>query len=194
MSRIKALVVLLVVFGFFGAAFAKNFPGDRAGWKADYLYKKLKLTNEQYMKIYPAYLSYENKVDDLKTKKLDKKGLAAEMTKLQAGVNAEVEKVLTKDQAAKWTPMKDKFYKMTPKKKVKTEKVEGDKKDEKKDVKKEEKKDKKDVKKEEKKDKKEVKKEEKKDKKEVKKEEKKDVKKEEKKDVKKEEKKDEKKK
>jgi hypothetical protein len=187
MSKIKALVVLLVVFGFFGAAFAKNFPGDRAGWKADYLYKKLKLTNEQYMKVYPAYLNYEMKVDDLKAKKMDKKGLETEMTKLQAGVNTEVEKILTKDQVTKWTPMKDKFYKLTPKKKVRKEKVEGDTKDIKKDVKKDEKKD---VKKEEKKDKKEVKKEEKKDKKD-----KKEVKKEEKKDVKKEEpKKDEKKK
>ena len=160
MSKIKALVVLLVVFGFFGAAFAKNFPGDRAGWKADYLFKKLSLTNEQYMKVYPAYLGYENKVDDLKAKKMDKKGLEAEMTKLQAGVNAEIEKVLTKDQVTKWTSMKDKFYKMTPKKKVRKEKVEGENKDVNKDVKKEEKKD---VKKEEKKDKKEVKKEEKKD-------------------------------
>ncbi|MDD5361548.1 MAG: hypothetical protein PHN88_05410 [Ignavibacteria bacterium] len=193
MSKIKALVVLLVVFGFFGAAFAKNFPGDRAGWKADYLYKKLKLTNEQYMKVYPAYLNYEMKVDDLKAKKMDKKGLETEMTKLQAGVNTEVEKILTKDQVTKWTPMKDKFYKLTPKKKVRKEKVEGDNKE----VKKEDKKDKKDVKKEEKKDKKDVKKEDKKDKKEDKKD-KKEVKKEEKKDkkdVKKEEpKKDEKKK
>jgi hypothetical protein len=176
MSKIKALVVLLVVFGFFGAAFAKNFPGDRAGWKADYLYKKLKLTNEQYMKVYPAYFNYESKVDDLKAKKMDKKALDVEVAKLQSGVNTEVEKILTKDQVSKWTPMKDKFYKLTPKKKVRKEKVEG----ENKDVKKDEKKDmKKDVKKEEKKDKKEVKKEEKKDKKEVKKEEKKDVKKEE---------------
>jgi len=154
MSKIKAIVILFVVLGFFGSAFAKNFPGDRAGWKADQLYKKLKLTNEQYMKIYPAYLSYEMKVDDLKAKKMDKKGLETEMTKLQTGVNAEIEKVLTKDQATKWGTMKDKFYKMTWKKKVrkpKTETTDTTKKDEKKDVKKEEpKKDvKKDVKKEE---------------------------------------------
>ncbi len=174
MSRIKALLVLVILAGFFGSAFAVNFPGDRAGWKADYLYKKLKLTKEQYAAVYPAYFNYEQKVDDLKAKKLDKKGLATEMTKLQAGVNAEIEKSLTKDQLAKWTPMKDKFYKLTPKKKVRKEKVEDTKKEEKKDVKKDEKKDvKKDTKKE-------VKKEEKKD---VKKEEKKDVK----KDVKKEE-------
>lgn len=154
MSKIKALLVLAILVGFFGSAFAVSFPGDRAGWKADYLYKKLKLTNEQYAKVYPAYLSYEFKVDDLKAKKMDKKGLEAEMVKLQAGVNAEIEKILTKDQVTKWTPMKDKFYKMTYKKKVRKPKTEGTeevKKDEKKDVKKEEpKKDvKKDVKKEE---------------------------------------------
>jgi len=185
MSRIKALLVLVILVGFFGSAFAKNFPGDRAGSKADYLYKKLKLTSEQYMKVYPAYFNYESKVDDLKTKKLDKKALGTEMTKLQTEVNAEIEKTLTKDQMTKWTPMKDKFYKMSMKKKVRKTKTEGteevkkdEKKDTKKDVKKEDKKDvKKDTKKEEKKDtkkdtKKEVKKEEKKDtKKEVKKEE-----------------------
>jgi hypothetical protein len=171
MSRIKALLVLVILVGFFGSAFAKNFPGDRAGWKADYLYKKLKLTNEQYMNVYPAYFRYETAVDDLKAKKLDKKALEVEMTKLQTGVNSEIEKTLTKDQVSKWTPMKDKFYKMTYKKKVRKPKTEGTeevKKDDKKDVKKEEKKD---VKKD--------------SKKEVKKEEKKDVKKEEKKDVKK---------
>jgi hypothetical protein len=173
MSRIKALLVLVILVGFFGSALAKNFPGDRAGSKADYLYKKLNLTTEQYMKVYPAYFNYETKVDELKTKKLDKKGLEAEMTKLQAGVNAEIEKTLTKDQVTKWTPMKDKFYKMSMKKKVRKTKTDGKdevKKDEKKDVKKDAKKDeKKDVKKDTKK---EVKKDEKKDtKKDVKKEE-----------------------
>ncbi len=169
MSKIKALLVVAILVGFFGSAFAVSFPGDRAGWKADYLFKKLKLTNEQYMKIYPSYLNYEMKVDDLKAKKMDKKALADEMTKLQTGVNAEVEKVFTKDQAEKWGKMKGNFYKMTPKKRVKkvTEGTEEVKKDEKKDVKKEEKKE---VKKEEKKDvKKETKKEE--PKKDVKKEE-----------------------
>lgn len=165
MSRIKALLVLVILAGFFGSAFAVNFPGDRAGWKADYLFKKLNLTKEQYAAVYPAYFNYETKVDDLKAKKLDKKGLEAEMTKLQAGVNAEIEKSLTKDQVTKWTPIKAKFYTMTWKKKVRKPKTEGTeevKKDEKKDVKKE-------------------------DKKEVKKDTKKEVKKEEKKDVKKEE-------
>jgi hypothetical protein len=125
MSRIKALLVLVILVGFFGSALAKNFPGDRAGSKADYLYKKLNLTTEQYMKVYPAYFNYETKVDELKTKKLDKKGLEAEMTKLQAGVNAEIEKTLTKDQVTKWTPMKDKFYKMSMKKKVRKTKTDG---------------------------------------------------------------------
>ncbi len=160
MSRIKALLVLVILVGFFGSAFAVNFPGDRAGWKADYLYKKLNLTKEQYAAVYPAYFNYETKVDDLKAKKLDKKGLEAEMTKLQAGVNTEIEKTLTKDQVTKWTPIKAKFYSMTWKKKVRKPKTEGTeevKKDEKKDVKKDEKKDvkkdtKKEVKKEEKKD------------------------------------------
>jgi len=177
MSRIKALLVLVILVGIFGSAFAKNFPGDRAGWKADYLYKKLNLTTEQYSIVYPAYFSFEQKVDDLKAKKLDKKALAVEMTKLEASVNADIEKTLTKDQITKWTPMKDKFYKMSYKKKVRKVKTEGTE-EVKKDEKKDEKKDmKKDVKKDEKKD---VKKD---TKKEVKKEDKKEVK----KDVKKEE-------
>ena len=117
MSRIKALLVLVILVGFFGSAFAKNYPGERAGWKSDYLYKKLNLSNEQYMVVYPAYLNFETKSDDLKAKKSDKKALEIEMTKLQTGVNFNIEKALTIDQITKWTPKKDKFYKMTWKKK-----------------------------------------------------------------------------
>ena len=151
MSRIKALLVIAIIVGFFGSAFAVSFPGDRAGMKADYLYKKLKLTIEQYNKVYPAYLSYEMKVDDLKAKKLDKKAYADEVAKLQAGIDKDMNSVLTKDQLTQWNAMKDKFNKMTWKKKVRKPKTEGTeevKKDEpKKEVKKEE--PKKEVKKEE---------------------------------------------
>jgi hypothetical protein len=182
MSKAKALVSLLVVailFAFVGTTSAKEFPGDRAGKKADYLYKHLKLTNDQYAKVYQAYFEYEKKVDDLKKEKKDKKAYKDELTKLQSACNAEIEKALNKDQVSKFSSLKEKVYKMSFVKKVKVTKTEEKtekKTEEKKDVKKEEKKDtKKEVKKEEKK---ETKKEEKKDtKKEVKKEEKKDEKK-----------------
>ena len=86
--------------------------------KSDYLYKKLKLTVEQYNKVYPVYLNYEMKVEDLKAKKLDKKAYADEVAKLQAGVDKDMNTVLTKDQLTQWNTMKDKFNKMTWKKKV----------------------------------------------------------------------------
>ena len=151
MSRIKALLVIAILVGFFGSALAVSFPGDRAGMKSDYLYKKLKLTVEQYNKVYPVYLNYEMKVEDLKAKKLDKKAYADEVAKLQAGVDKDMNTVLTKDQLTQWNAMKDKFNKMTWKKKVRKPKTEGTeevkKEEPKKEVKKEE--PKKEVKKEE---------------------------------------------
>ncbi|MGB9696838.1 MAG: hypothetical protein ACPL2D_06050 [Ignavibacteria bacterium] len=171
MFKVKALISVLVIavlFAFVGTTSAKEFPGDRAGKKADYLYKHLKLTNDQYAKIYQAYFDYEKKVDDLKKEKKDKKAYKDELTKLQNVCNAEIEKALNKDQSGKFSSLKEKVFKMSFVKKVKVTKTEENtekKTEEKKDVKKEEKKDtKKDVKKEEKKDtKKDVKKEEKKD-------------------------------
>jgi len=167
----KKLKILLVVFLFaamlVGAAEAKNFPGDRAGWKSDYLYKRLDLTLDQYSLVYQAFLKYEFKVDDLKTKfAADKVGLQSAMDKEKEALFAELGKVFKADQKTKFDPLKDKVMKYRPKKRVvkKVEGTETEKKEEKKDVKKDEKKD-------------------------VKKDEKKDVKKDEKKDVKKEEKK-----
>jgi hypothetical protein len=178
MLKVKSLVILVifaVLFAFAGTTFAKDFPGDRAGKKADFLFKKLTLTTDQYTKVYQTYLSFEMKVDDLQKAKKDNKAYKDEIAKLQTGANGDVEKILNKDQVAKFTPMKDKMFKMSYKKKVRKTKetTEGtEKKEEKKDMKKETKKEeKKDVKKETKKeDKKDVKKE---DKKEVKKEDKK---------------------
>ena len=181
MLKAKSLLVVLVLLvAFVGTTLAKEFPGDRAGKKADYLYKKLTLTNDQYTRVYQTLFAFETNMDvkcHEKGKKCDEK-CKAECKAMQTTVLGDIEKILTKDQATKFTGMKDNFFKMSMKKSVKKmKKEEGvDKKDMKKD-------EKKDMKKEEKKDKKE--------KKEVKKEEKKDVK----KDVKKEEpKKDEKKK
>jgi hypothetical protein len=163
-----ALVIFAVLFSFMGTSFAKDYPGDRAGRKADYLYKKLSLTTDQYTKIYQSFLSYELKIDDLQKAKKDKVAYKDELTKLKASESADVEKLLNKDQVTKFAAIKDKMCKMNFKKKVrkpKTETTEGtEKKEEKKDVKKEEKKEvKKETKKEDKKDvKKEEKKEEKK--------------------------------
>jgi len=183
MLKVKSLVVLVifaVLFSFIGTTFAKDYPGDRAGRKADYLYKKLSLTTDQYTKIYQSYFTYETKIDDLQKAKKDKGAYKDELVKLQTGANSDVEKILNKDQVTKFTGMKDKMFKMSYKKKVrktKTETTEGtEKKDPNKDIKK-------DTKKEEKKDvKKDTKKEEKKDvKKDTKKDDKKDVKKDDKK-------------
>jgi hypothetical protein len=170
------LVVLVLLVAFVGTTLAKEFPGDRAGKKADYLYKKLTLTNDQYTKVYQTLFAFETKTDEkchAKGHKCDDK-CKAECKAMQTSVLGDIDKILTKDQVTKFAGMKDSFFKMSMKKKVK--KVNKEEGVDKKDVKKDEKKD---MKKEEKKDKKEVKKEEKKDKKEVKKEEKKDVKKEE---------------
>lgn len=191
MLKAKSLLVIFAILvAFVGTTLAKEFPGDKAGKKADFLYKKLALTNDQYTKVYQTLFDYESKIDTkchAKGHKCDDK-CKTECANMQKTVLGDIEKILNKDQVTKFTPMKDNFFKMSMKKKVKKVKKEEttENKDVKKEVKKDAKKeDKKDVKKEEKKDKKEVKKEEKKDKKEVKKEEKKEVKKEEKKDEKK---------
>jgi len=176
MLRAKSLLVIFAILvAFVGTTIAKEFPGDKAGKKADYLYKKLSLTNDQYTKVYQALFNYETKVSEkchAKGHKCDDK-CKTDCANMQKTVLGDIEKILNKDQVTKFAPMKDKFFKMSMKKKVK--KVKKD----------ETTTETKEVKKDEKKDKKEVKKEEKKDKKETKKEEKKEVKKEEKKDEKK---------
>jgi hypothetical protein len=187
MLKAKSLLVVLVLLvAFAGTTFAKEFPGDKAGKKADYLYKKLTLTNDQYTKVYQTLFAFETKTDEkchAKGHKCDDK-CKAECKAMQTSLLGDIDKILTKDQVTKFAGMKDSFFKMSMKKSVK--KVKKEEGVDNKDVKKDEKKD---MKKEEKKDKKE-----KKEKKEVKKEDKKEEKKDEKKEVKKEEKKDEKKK
>ena len=152
------LVIIALLVAFVGTTLAKEFPGDKAGKKADYLYKKLALTNDQYTKVYQILFAYESKAYEkchAKGHKCDDK-CKTECKTSQTNVLGDIDKVLNKDQVTKFAPMKEKFFKMSYKKKVKkVVKEEGttEKKEEKKDVKKDEKKDvKKDVKKEEKKD------------------------------------------
>lgn len=147
----KKTLLMLVVAALFVSAnlFAKDLPGDLAGAKADYLYKKLKLTNEQYASVYSIFLDIHMKMDGMKDKKMDKD----QMKKTHDETMAKIEKLLTKEQLANWPKAKEKVCKVKPRKvvkKVTDESKEEVKKDEKKDVKKEEVK--KDVKKEEKKD------------------------------------------
>jgi hypothetical protein len=159
MLKAKSLLVVLVLLvAFVGTTLAKEFPGDRAGKKADYLYKKLTLTTDQYTRVYQTLFAFETNMDvkcHEKGKKCDEKCIA-ECKTMQTAVLGDIEKILTKDQVTKFAGMKDSFFKMSMKKKVKKVKKEEGldnkdvKKDLKKDVKKDEKKDvKKDVKKEE---------------------------------------------
>jgi outer membrane biosynthesis protein TonB len=157
----KTLLSLVIAAVLFSAnLFAQNLPGDMAGAKADYLYKKLKLTNEQYASVYSIFLDVHMKMDGMKDKNMDKD----QMKKTHDETMGKIEKILTKDQLTKWGVAKEQVCKVKPRKVVK--KVTEEKKDDmNKEVKKDEKKDvKKDVKKDEKKDvKKDVKKDEKKD-------------------------------
>jgi len=141
----KTFLSLVIVAIFFAAnVFAHDYPGDMAGAKADYLYKKLSLTNDQYATVYSIFLDVHMKMDGMKDKNMDKD----QMKKTHDETMMKIEKVLTKDQLAKWGTAKEKVCKVKPHKHVKKvtdESKEEVKKDEKKDVKK-------DVKKEEKKD------------------------------------------
>jgi hypothetical protein len=164
MLKAKSLLVIVaLLIAFIGTSMAKEFPGDKAGKKADYLYKKLSLTNDQYTRVYQILFDYESKMYEkchIKGHKCDEK-CKTECKTAQGNVLNDIDKVLNKDQVVKFAPMKEKFFKMSMKKKVKKIKKEEGTEEVKKDTKKDEKKDvKKDVKKEEKKD---VKKEEKKD-------------------------------
>ncbi len=162
---IALLVIVAALFALSSSLSAKELPGDLAGKKADYLYKKLGLSMDQYTKTYQAFLAYEFKVDDnMKQTKKDKAAYKDANSKAKTALVGELGKVFTKDQAPKFETMKDKVVDMKFKKRVKKMTTEGtEKKDE---TKKEEpKKDvKKDTKKETKKEepKKEVKKDEKK--------------------------------
>jgi hypothetical protein len=157
------LVALLLVALFAFASFAKSettksWPGDRAGYKADYLYKKVNLSLEQYTKVYQAFLAYEIKADDLnKQFGKDKAAKKDALAKSKTALLGDLSKIFNKEQNEKFEKMKDKVVDWKFKKKVRkvktdattTEKKDEVKKDEKKDVKKDVKKD--EVKKEEKK-------------------------------------------
>ena len=159
---IKRTFLSLVIAAMFFSAnlFATDYPGDIAGARADYLYKKLKLTNEQYATVYSTFLDASSKMEAMKLNKMADDAKKEQMKKMHDETMKSIEKILTKDQLTKWGVAKEKVCKVKPRKVVKKvtdenkEEVKKDvKKEEKKDVKKEEKKEvKKDVKKEEKKD------------------------------------------
>jgi hypothetical protein len=151
---IALLVIVAALFALSSNLTAKELPGDLAGKKADYLYKKLGLSMDQYTKTYQAFLAYEFKVEDnMKAMKKDKAAYKDANSKAKTALVGELGKVFTKDQAPKFETMKDKVVDMKFKKRVKKMTTEGtEKKDEtkKEEPKKEVKKDtKKDTKKEE---------------------------------------------
>ena len=153
---IALLVIVAALFALSTSLTAKELPGDLAGKKADYLYKKLGLSMDQYTKTYQAFLAYEFKVEDnMKQMKKDKAAYKDANSKAKTALVGELGKVFTKDQAPKFETMKDKVVDMKFKKRVKKVTTEGtEKKDEtKKDMKKETKKEepKKEVKKDTKK-------------------------------------------
>lgn len=152
----RTLLSLVIVAIFFSAnLFAKDLPGDIAGARADYLNKKLSLTAEQYSKVYTIFLNAATKMDAMGSDKKNK-DMDQTMKKMHDETMSSIEKILTKDQIAKWGDAKEKVCKVKVKKhvkKIKTENKDEVKKDEKTSDKKDMKKDeKKDVKKEEKKD------------------------------------------
>lgn len=138
------LFIFSFLFAFVSSSFAQVYPGDIAGAKADYLYNKLKLTNEQYTKVYTLYFEAHKKLDAMKLNKMAEDAKKKQMEDLINSTNAEIEKLLTKEQKDKWVTVKEKVCKVKyvkPVKKItKTETTDETKKDEKKDVKKEEKK------------------------------------------------------
>lgn len=145
MLKVKSLLVIFALaVAFIGTSVAKELPGDKAGKKADYLYKKLSLTNDQYTRVYQILFDFESKSYEkhhAKGHKCDDK-CKSECKTLQTNTLGEIEKVLNKDQITKFTPMKEKFLKMTFKKKIKkVTNEENTNKEEKKDVGKDVKKD-----------------------------------------------------
>lgn len=147
------LLILILLLSFSVVSFTKDLPGDRAGRKADHLWKNLKLSDDQYVKVYHTLLDYEMKVDAMKLNKMAQTAKDEQLNKMQENVNTELGKIFTKDQNGKFSICKAKFHKMSfrvkKKKVVKTIEMTDEKKEVKKEVKKD---DKKDFKKEEKKD------------------------------------------
>ena len=134
----KKILLMLVVAALFVSAnlFAKNLPGDIAGARADYLYKKLKLTNEQYNTVYSIFLDAAMKMKGMDMKKMTKDAMNEQMKKTHDETMSKIEKILTKDQLTLWPKEKEKVCKVKTKKivkKTKTDSKEEVKKDEKKE-------------------------------------------------------------
>lgn len=140
MKKLSILLIFGFIFAFAASTFAQVYPGDIAGAKADFLYKKLKLTSEQYSKVYILYFDAHKKVDAMKLNKMADDAKKKQMEDVRNSTNAEIEKILTKEQKDKWGSVKDKVCKVKyvkhVKKVVKTETMEETKKEEKKDEKK----------------------------------------------------------
>jgi len=144
-----SLLTLMILLSFSFDSYAIDLPGDRAGRKADHLWKNLKLSDDQYVKVYQILLDYEMKVNAMKLNRMEKTAKDEQLSKMQEGVNTELGKIFTKDQNEKFGKCKTKFYKMSFKVKKKksfktpglTDENKNMKKDDKKDLKKEEKKD-----------------------------------------------------
>jgi len=143
MKKLFVPFFFLLLIAFAGSVMAKDLPGDIAGAKADYLYKKLKLTNDQYSSVYKLYLDMHQKLDMMALNKMAEEMKKKQMMELRDKTNVEIEKLLTKDQKDKWATVKEKVckvkYKKPVKKVVNPEKKEEnkvDKKEEKTEVKK----------------------------------------------------------
>lgn len=141
------LLTLILLFSFSVTTYAQKLPGDRAGKKADHMMKNLKLSDDQYVKVYQTLLDYEIKVDAMKLNKMDKNAKDEQLKKMHETLKADLGKIFTKEQNEKFAKCDGKCCKKVHKKKVKKTTEMSD---EKKEMKKEVKKDKKD--KEEKKD------------------------------------------
>ncbi len=143
MKKLFVSFLFLIVVSFAGTTIAKDLPGDIAGAKADYLYKHLKLTTEQYTSVYKLYLDMHQKLEMMSLNKMAEDAKQKMMVDLRDKTNAEIEKLLTKEQKDKWATIKEKVCKVKYKKPVKkvvkkevTEENKTDKKEEKTETKK----------------------------------------------------------
>lgn len=139
MKKLFVSFLFLFLIAFAGSTIAKDLPGDIAGAKADYLYKKLKLTNEQYTSVYKLYLDMHQKVEMIALNKMTDEMKKKQMFDLRDKTNVEIEKLLTKEQKEKWATVKEKVCKVKykkPVKKVVKPEIKEEKKEEKTEVKK----------------------------------------------------------
>ena len=119
MKKLILSFFVLFLIAIAGSTMAKDLPGDIAGAKADYLYKKLKLTNDQYTSVYKLYLDMHQKLDMMALNKMADDMKKKQMIDLRDKTNSEIEKLLTKEQKDKWTTIKEKVCKVKYKKPVK---------------------------------------------------------------------------